>query len=238
LECPLKLKYPALYKHSTQHNCTVEEIYHGGQWSLLFFIDFSQIQDQLGQLRSALQHIQLQNRRDEIRWTHITQFTPSAYYRFIQDYPSIKSSLSQLWKLKAPPRVQIFTCLMLRNAILTVDNLKKRGWQMINMCHMCYNAEEIVHNLFAECQYIKEIRFYIHDVIQNHRSISTPYRNGRNKSILDVSQNKHWRRLKIVTCFVIWRERCARIFRDENKEPMTIVRDIMMEYQCWFREQP
>jgi zinc-binding in reverse transcriptase len=88
---------------------------------------------------------------------------------------------------------------MLRNTILTVDNLKKRGWQMTNVCHMCYNTEETLHHLFTDYQYIKEVRYYIDDVIQNYRSVNTNYRSGRYQFILDIAQEKHWKKIKIVT---------------------------------------
>jgi zinc-binding in reverse transcriptase len=234
LECPIKQLYPTLYNQSKQRDCTVEEVYRQGQWKLLFHADSIEIQHQIGQLTTRLIGIHLQNREDEVRWTRSVKFTASAYYRFIQNFPNINNSLSNLWLLRAPPRVLTFTWLMLQNAILTVDNLQKRGWQLANVCHMCYNAEETIPHLFIECQYIKEIRCYIHDMTQTHRFISTKYRAGQYHFILDTSQNEHWKRMEIITCFVIWRERCRRIFQEENKAPLTIVREILLEYQNWF----
>jgi hypothetical protein len=101
----------------------VEEVYQQGQWQLLFHADSIEIQQQIAQLTARLIGIHLQNREDEVRWTRSTKFTASAYYRFIQNFPNINKSLSNIWLLKAPPRVLTFTWLMLRNAILTVDNL-------------------------------------------------------------------------------------------------------------------
>jgi hypothetical protein len=51
--------------------------------------------------------------------------------------------------------------------------------------------------------------------------------------IVDTEDIK-WRRLQMTTCFVIWRERCARIFREENKSPLMLVREILLEYKIWF----
>jgi zinc-binding in reverse transcriptase len=57
---------------------------------------------------------------------------------------------------------------MLRNSILTIYNLKIRSWQLPNICLMCFEAEESVAHLFAECATTKEIQAYIHDEIQSH----------------------------------------------------------------------
>jgi zinc-binding in reverse transcriptase len=118
---------------------------------LLFHADSFEIQDQLRQLRTRLIGIYLQNWKDEVRSTRSTKFTISAYYQFIQNFPSVNNSLTNLWAIRALPRVMIFTWLILRNAILTVDNLKKRGWQMVNVSYMCFNAEKTMHHLFTEC---------------------------------------------------------------------------------------
>jgi hypothetical protein len=75
----------------------------------------------------------------------------------MQQGPHIKSELHKLCNIGAHPRVIIFSWLLLRNEILTVDNLKKKGWQL------------------------------------------------------------------------------ARIFRQENKSPLVIVREILLEYRNWFK---
>jgi zinc-binding in reverse transcriptase len=219
-----------LYRYSTQHNCTVEEICHGRQWQLTFHTDSSEIQDQL-QLIIILVGIHLQNRKDEIRWIHSWKFTASAYYEFIQNYSKIETSLPNLWTIKAPSRVTIFVWLMLRNAILMVNDLKRREWQLANIYHMCYNAEETVHRLFMDCQFIKEIRCYIHNVAHNHRFLSTNYRSGQCYFILNMAEDKRWKRMKVVSCFVIWRERCTRIFWEENNASLTMVKETLLEFK-------
>jgi zinc-binding in reverse transcriptase len=234
LQCPIKQLYPTLYSQSKQRDCTVAEVYQQGQWALLFHTNSIEIQRQAAQLKTSLTGVHLHNRADEVRWTRTPQFSASAYYRFIQNFPNINNSLSNLWMLRAPPRVLTFIWLMLRNAILTVDNLQRRGWQLANICHMCGKAEETISHLFTGCKYVKEIRCYIYDIKQTHRSVSTAYRAGRYQFILDTRQNKHWKRMEIITCFVIWRERCTRIFQEQNKAHMTIVREILLEYENWF----
>jgi hypothetical protein len=88
-------------------------------------------------------------------------------------------------------------------------------WQMTNICHMCHKAEETIIHLFIKCQFTIKIRQYIHDVTVNYYSIFTLYRKEEYHLILNKNEDMHWRGMKMVTYFVLWRKHCARIFRDE-----------------------
>jgi zinc-binding in reverse transcriptase len=122
------------------------------------------------------------------------------------DGPQINSNLVNIWKLKVPPRMQIFVWLMLKNFILTADNLKKRGWQLSSFCYMCARAEETVQHLLSKCVTIQKLRSYIHDVVFIYRIRSSSYKNGDLNMILDHTADLHWRILQIFTCFIFWRE--------------------------------
>jgi zinc-binding in reverse transcriptase len=132
-------------------------------------------------------------------------FSVRSVYKFMADGPLIVSSLVSIWKLKAP-RMQIFTWLMLKNFILTTDNLKKRGWQLPSFCYMCARAEETVQHLFTECETIQNIISYMNDVIFMHMNHSNSYKNSEIKMILDHTGDLYWRRLQFFTCFIVWRE--------------------------------
>jgi len=52
------------------------------------------------------------------------------------------------------------------------------------------------------------------------------------------NEDMRWRKLEAITCFVIRRERCSRIFRDRNKNSLTLIREILIEhhnFQCFFQ---
>jgi zinc-binding in reverse transcriptase len=58
------------------------------------------------------------------------QYSYKSFYRFLTDYPSPSDTIINIWKLKVPPRILFFAWLMLKNKILTIDNLKRRGFQI------------------------------------------------------------------------------------------------------------
>jgi hypothetical protein len=66
-----------------------------------------------------------------------------------------------LWKSKLPHKIKVFFWLVVRNKILTRDNLKKRSWIGSTDCCFCGGDESIDH-LFFHCPIAK----YMWRVIQ------------------------------------------------------------------------
>jgi hypothetical protein len=55
-----------------------------------------------------------------------------------------------VWKLKIPPRIQIFLCLLSQNKIMTRDNFRCRGISKPLECSLCNEIESVTH-LFFDC---------------------------------------------------------------------------------------
>ena len=56
-----------------------------------------------------------------------------------------------LWSSLLPRKIGCFTWLVLRNKILTWDNLQKRGKIGPGICILCYSNEETVYHIFSRC---------------------------------------------------------------------------------------
>jgi hypothetical protein len=55
-----------------------------------------------------------------------------------------------VWKLKIPPRIQVFLWPFSQNKIMTKDNLRKRGKPKPLECILCKEIEYVTH-LFFDC---------------------------------------------------------------------------------------
>jgi zinc-binding in reverse transcriptase len=99
--------------------------------------------------------------------------------------------------------VIFFSWLRLLNVILTTYNLQGRSWQLVNVCPMCHREEESVQYLFSDCQFVKELRKYIYDVLRQHNSPNIAYKELNQRLVLDNESCMKWRRVEITTCFVI-----------------------------------
>ena len=58
---------------------------------------------------------------------------------------------NSLWSSLLPCKIGCFVWLVLRNKILTWDNLQKRGKIGPGICSLCYSNEETVHHMFSRC---------------------------------------------------------------------------------------
>jgi hypothetical protein len=163
------------------------------------------------------------------RWTKEGVFTVKSFYTAMNDTPCIKNEFNKLWEVKAPMRVRIFTWLMLRNRILTQDNLIRRGWQIANICYLCRQNQESVKCMFGTCKYTagvyREMRRHM-----NFTWTQKEYASGIIKSV-----HMETRQILVTVCFVVWRERCRRIFRQECKTPRILMNEIEQEIGSWFR---
>jgi zinc-binding in reverse transcriptase len=168
------------------------------------------------------------------RWANCGRFTvKSCYMRLVQG-PYIKMPhLKSIWKLNLPPRMEIFAWLMMQNKILTTNNLVKRGWLIPNICHLCRQQEENVAHLFSIYDYATDVRQKLIQQYEQGTTIPAAFVHGRTKELMQEQGQIQMKRLCIIKCFVIWRERCARIFREIYKAPQQIVTEITEEMTNW-----
>jgi zinc-binding in reverse transcriptase len=103
--------------------------------------------------------------------------------------------IQTICKLQAPPRILVFSWLTLKGKILNIDNLKKKGWSLVNMWYLCSADEESIMHLFHECSKIPQ---KVREII-------------------------------LICMFMVWRERCARIFRQVCKESIRMVQEVLHE---------
>ena len=62
-----------------------------------------------------------------------------------------------LWSSALPSKIGCFIWLVLRNKILTWDNLQKRGRSGPGICALCYADEEPVIHIFSHCTVWKNV---------------------------------------------------------------------------------
>jgi mannosylglycoprotein endo-beta-mannosidase len=192
-------------------------------------------EEQLNSLIHKLQQqqpLQLTSSPDEAswKWTPSAQFTVSSYYHAFMHAPTIKSEVQKIWKIKSPPRMQVFSWLMMLNKILTVDNLMKRGWTMVNRCIMCRSQSESVKHLFEECTTTNEI----YQQLTLTMGMKLPTNRAR-KALISNEFKKEERSLLLIAQFVVWRERCSRIFNDKSTGTDILVQQICEQWMTTMR---
>jgi hypothetical protein len=59
-------------------------------------------------------------------------FARKSYYKMLQSGEHSSFPWESIWKVKAPPRIAFFLWTAAKGRILTVDNLRRRGFSLAN----------------------------------------------------------------------------------------------------------
>ncbi|WMV44637.1 hypothetical protein MTR67_038022 [Solanum verrucosum] len=65
--------------------------------------------------------------------------------------------LKMIWKPKIPYKVNCFTWLLAKEAVLTQENLSKRDHQLIAECFLCGEQTETINHPFLHCKWIDQL---------------------------------------------------------------------------------
>jgi hypothetical protein len=132
----------------------------------------------------------------------------------------------EVWKYKSIPKIDMFIWTLAHNAILTGDNLKRKGWEGPTRCPFCVSNEETVAHILLNCSFAREVwnlalapwttQVTLPDEIPNlllNWQALCPF------SLTKKDQLKScWGYLPKFICWKIWLERNARVFKGKLPE--------------------
>jgi hypothetical protein len=98
---------------------------------------------------------------------------------------------------------------------------------------MCRSSIENAAHLFSECTYIAEVRGILTVTNVATMMIMPEFSQGLYANTILKGGSKQLNKLQITLCFVIWRERCARIFRQQTKNQQQLAMEVMQEFRSW-----
>jgi hypothetical protein len=151
--------------------------------------------------------------------------------QYLSNFPKL------MWNSWAPPRCKFFTWLLLQNRLWTSARLQLRGWENNYFCALCERNLETVHHLFIECPYSCRVWALV--------SSWSGCLNINPAQWLDVQDIETWldhvvttgskvgHSLTILTLWTIWKQRNARIFRDNAKPEHALFVEIKDTCQLW-----
>lgn len=122
-------------------------------------------------------------------------FTVNSAYRALKKDTTLTAYTHSLWMLRVPPRVKVFGWLMANNKLLAIDNLRRRGWPMTNMCVMCCRYAESIQHMISRCQLAIQM-YRLMDIDQMMRSHPVD-------AILQTTNNRKERGTLLVAMFII-----------------------------------
>ena len=173
-----------------------------------------------------IEHIPLTaHQHDSIQWKHGT-FSTKNVWGLIRHQEQKVVWWKWAWK---KPTVQKFslTCFQaILHKLPTLDNLKKRGFQLASFCPLCYSASENEDHLFCTCPFSSEVWMEIlhrlnitrrpkNTILEEIRALQKAFHKDAFTTILA-------RLLFRAYIWWIWKERCQRIFDDFRRSPISL----------------
>ncbi|CAN4077394.1 unnamed protein product [Withania somnifera] len=125
----------------------------------------------------------------------------------------------QIWRSRIPHKISCFIWLLAKEAVLTQDNLMKRGITLCSRCLLCGQTSETVNSLFLHCKYTQELwRIFL-----NLKGISwtmpgkvsEALRGWEEAGVIAKDRNR-WRIIPASIWWTIWKESNFRCFQSNE----------------------
>ena len=159
-----------------------------------------------------------------------------AYECIVNSYsPPVGTRTDSLLSNSALPRkIGCFIWLVIRNKILTWDNLQKRGRSGPGICALCYSDEETVSHLFSKCIVWKTVLGHICDQFQLPCPplVDSPSSFVRNWAD-NYLKNPTLRSIPFHMMWIIWKARNLAIFEGKKRNVLSIVHQITYSVQTY-----
>jgi hypothetical protein len=147
---PLCRSFPRLYNLCFSHFITVHTVFSKG-FDMLKFRRFlrEETKAMWCKLLDVCSQVQLKDEPDRVSWllTKSGTFSVKSMYSFLVA-KKVNFPYKSMWTLKLPLRIKVFCWLVIKNRILTKENLKKRGWKKVELCEFSDDHETVEHLFF------------------------------------------------------------------------------------------
>lgn len=225
---------PDLYTHAIDTQITLYEVSQVSNLTALFRpISSDTANLELVKLQNSLSGMVLNPiTKDDIswKWKESGPYKVREGYKAMKDAPIILNRAQRIWKLQAPPRMKVFGWLALNNKLLTIDNLNKRGWPLVNRCVLCKIQGESIRHMLDECTFSKSVYAALAHTIPAKIPTLT-YTTPPTEMLTSATVPKTQRETMLITQFIIWRERCARTFTEVSKDAQDIKEEVLWQLQ-------
>ena len=111
-----------------------------------------------------------------LREKYLRGWGKSGIYTIKEGYQSLKNSgngtqqriWGKVWDSFCIPKTNVFFWILTKDKLLTVENIRKRGFHRPSRFHLCQANDESAHHLFLVCPFSKWAwSFFLDKAVQN-----------------------------------------------------------------------
>ena len=166
--------FPFLYVSADSKEVRVVEVWDSlgeeGGWNPRFSRPFNDWEvDLVERFLSTIQGKRVfMDSKDRMLWkeTKNGKFFVKSLYGALQTRNSVPFPWSIIWNPCVPSKVGFFAWEALWGKVLTLDQLKRRGWTLANRCFLCLVEEESIDHILIHCSKSKVLwELFLHSSV-------------------------------------------------------------------------
>lgn len=170
------------------------------------------------------------------RWTPDGKYSSKSAYSMLHTGSTVLQGHELIWKTWAPLRVKIFLWLAFQRRHWTGDRRRRHGLDARDTCFLCDQEEESIDHILATCSFTRELWHLILQAIGRQLPVGHPttaawWRRLRRSE--NGEQRKGLDTLFALVSWQVWKERNARLFREESATHSELLETIKAEADRW-----
>ncbi|KAJ9705268.1 hypothetical protein PVL29_003364 [Vitis rotundifolia] len=175
---------------------------------------------------------------DRMLWkeTKSGEFSVKSLYGALETRNATLFSWNIMWNLFVSSKGGFFTWEASWGKVLTLDQLKRRGWIVANRCFLCPVEEESIDHFLIHCSKAKvlwELIFALFGVTWVLPSSVKETLLGWNGSFVGKKHQKVWKVAPLCLFWTIWKERNRITFENEEFLVQKLKISFICNYWSW-----
>ena len=146
--------------------------------------------------------------------------------------------LGIIWNSQVPSKVSFFAWEACWVKVLTLDQLQRRGWLLVNTCALCKEKLESIDHIFLHCAMARIIWSLVFSLFGIPWVISASVWDtllGWQGSFVGRKRTKAWRAAPLCNFWTIQKERNGKVFEDEEMPDQSLKSYFLKNLALWIR---
>ena len=181
---------------------------------------------------SKLHPLTIRRGMDDLLWWRENEngtFSVKSFYDSFSRCTRPPFQARVIWTPWVPIRASFFGWEAAWSRLLTIDRLKRSGWNIPNRCYLCKNEEETTYHLLLFCEKARMLWLLIFSLFGVQWMMHSSVRRnllGWHGSFVGKKREKAWRATPLCLLWIIWKER--------NRGPSTMLRGMTNKLNLFF----
>ncbi|WMV60154.1 hypothetical protein MTR67_053539 [Solanum verrucosum] len=235
--------FPDIYNLIMLQQSTIADLWSPQGWNFIFRRNLNdwEIVRVAEFLNTVNTFTGLQPGEDKLWWTGDDKgvFKVNKSYKLMDqiDQQCSRWPWKQIWKSRIPHKVSFFVWSMAKEAVLTQDNVMKRGRTLCSRCFLCGETSEPVNHLFLHCKYTH----HLWRIFLSLKGISWTMPRKVAEALLcweeagvHAKDRGRWRIIPGAIWWAVWKERNSRCFEsiENNVQKVKLNCILLLVFWC------